>query len=91
MGVLETLTKLVVGASRLGDHLLSRKVSGIIVASLAFGCGAGLAHSLKREATPPGPAVISRAPAAPARAEVSMSDTPAAGGGASDRGGCSKR
>lgn len=49
MRVMETLTKLVVGMSRLGDHLLSRKVSGIIVAALAFGCGAGLAQALKRE------------------------------------------
>lgn len=49
MRLMETLTKLVVGMSRLGDHLLSRKVSGLIVAAFAFACGAGLAHALKRE------------------------------------------
>lgn len=49
MRVLETLTKLVVGMSKFGDHLLSRKVSGVIVATLAFVCGAGLFQVLKRE------------------------------------------
>lgn len=44
------LTKLIVGMSRLGDHLLKRKWSGIAAAALAFACGAGLAHALKREA-----------------------------------------
>lgn len=52
MRVMETLTKLVVGMSRLGDHLLSRKVSGIIVATLAFACGAGLAYGLKTTQPP---------------------------------------
>ncbi|HEX8335948.1 MAG TPA: PQQ-binding-like beta-propeller repeat protein [Pyrinomonadaceae bacterium] len=42
-----TLTKLVVGMSKVGDHLLKRKASGIIVAALAFACGAGLAYGLK--------------------------------------------
>jgi hypothetical protein len=58
MRVLEALTKLVVGMSRFGDHLLSRKVSGVIVAALAFACGAGLFYVLKREARP-APAVKS--------------------------------
>jgi hypothetical protein len=52
MKVMETLTKLVVGMSRLGEHLLKRKVSGIIVAALAFACGAGLVYSLKAEPLP---------------------------------------
>lgn len=52
MRVLETLTKLVVGTSKFGDHLLSRKVSGIIVAALAFACGVGLFQVLKREPAP---------------------------------------
>lgn len=52
MKVLEALTKLVVGMGRLGDHLLSRKVSGIVVASLAFACGAGLVYALKRGPRP---------------------------------------
>ena len=52
MRLIETLTKLVVGMSRLGDHLLSRKASGIIVAALAFACGAGLAQALRREPPP---------------------------------------
>lgn len=49
MRVMEALTKLVVGMSRFGDHLLKQKVSGIIVASLAFACGAGLVYTLRRE------------------------------------------
>lgn len=52
MRLLEALTTLVVGMGRLGDHLLSRKVSGAIVAALAFACGAGLAQALKREPPP---------------------------------------
>lgn len=52
MRVLEALTKLVVGMSKFGDHLLSRKVSGAIVAALAFACGAGLFQVLKREPPP---------------------------------------
>src|SRR5215216_6305890 len=77
MRVSEALTKLVVGASRFGDHLLSRKLSGIIVAALAFACGAGLAHGLRREptATPAAPTYTSCG--APDLAEVSISDTPA--------------
>ncbi len=63
MSVLEALTKLVVGMSRFGDHLLSRKVSGVIVAALAFACGAGLACVLKREARPAPAAKSSAAPA----------------------------
>ena len=59
MRVMEALTKLVVGMSRLGDHLLSKKVSGIIVASLAFGCGAGLVYALQRE-----PRTLAAAPVA---------------------------
>jgi hypothetical protein len=78
MRMMEALTKLVVGMSRLGDHLLSRKVSGIIVAALAFACGAGLAHALKREPRPQCAASISPTPVVAARAEVSMRDTPAA-------------
>ena len=48
MKALEVLTRLVVGTSRFGDHLLKKKVSGIVVAALAFACGAGLAQVLKR-------------------------------------------
>ena len=77
MTVMEALTKLVVGMSRFGDHLLRQKVSGIIVATLAFACGAGLAYELKHEptATPDAPTATSCG--APDLAEVSMSDTPA--------------
>jgi hypothetical protein len=94
MRVLEALTKLVVGMSRFGDHLLSRKVSGIVVAALAFACGAGLAHALKGEPRPAGAAAIVAArPADPARAEVSIRDTFGAGteDAAADRRPCSKR
>jgi hypothetical protein len=93
MRVLEALTKLVVGMSRFGDHLLSRKVSGIVVAALAFGCGAGLAHALKSEPGKTRAAVIAAKPADPARAEVTMRDTSGAGteDAAADRGPCSKR
>lgn len=54
MKALEVLTKLVVGTSRFGDHLLKKKASGIIVAALAFLCGAALVYPLRREpaATP---------------------------------------
>jgi len=55
MSVLEALTRLVVGMSKFGDHLLSRKVSGIIVAALAFACGAGLVYALKVNAGGPEP------------------------------------
>ena len=84
MRVMEALTKLVVGTSKFGDHLLSRKVSGVIVAALAFACGAGLAYALKGE-----PRTLPAAPAstscgAPGRAEVSMRDTPAVGAAAAD-------
>jgi outer membrane protein assembly factor BamB len=63
MSVMEALTKLVVGMSRLGDHLLSRKVSGVVVAALAFACGAGLARGLKVERRPPRVAPAAVAPA----------------------------
>ena len=75
MRVIETLTKLVVGVSKFGDHLLSRKVSGIIVAALAFACGAGLAGALKSEPRTPCAFVAPATPADPARAEVSIRDT----------------
>lgn len=52
MSIMEALTKLVVGVSRFGDHLLSRKVSGLVVAALAFACGAGLAYALRAESRP---------------------------------------
>jgi hypothetical protein len=52
MRFMTTLTKLVVGMSRFGEHLLKQKVSGIIVAALAFACGASLAYALKREPRP---------------------------------------
>jgi hypothetical protein len=77
MRVMETLTKLVVGMSRFGDHLLSRKVSGIIVAALAFACGAGLADALKSGPRTPCADLAPVTPADPARAEVSLRDTPA--------------
>lgn len=63
MSVMEALTKLVVGMSRLGDHLLSRKVSGVIVAALAFACGAGLAHGPKVKQPPQRVAPAAAAPA----------------------------
>lgn len=88
------LTKLVVGMSKLGDHLLSRKASGIIVAALAFACGAGLFHALKREPPPTPVAVAPARPADPARAEVSIRDTPADEARDEETGrtgGCSKR
>ena len=74
MRVMEALTKLVIGTSRLGDHLLKQKVSGIIVASLAFACGAGLAHALKSEPRQ-ACATVQVKTADPARAEVSIGDT----------------
>lgn len=79
MTVMEALTKLVVGMSRLGDHLLRHKVSGVVVAALAFACGAGLVYALGRgpTATPAAPTATSCG--APDLAEVSIGDTPAAG------------
>src|SRR4051812_7658525 len=76
MKVMEALTRLVIATSRLGDYLLSRKVSSIIVATLALGCGAGLAYALKDE-----PVSLRAAPPAmscgvPEQAEVSIRDTP---------------
>lgn len=84
MTIIEALTKLVVGMSRLGDHLLRQKVAGIIVAALAFACGAGLVYVLKREPQPARAAAFAARPADPARAEVGIRDTRAgeAGGGA---------
>ena len=77
MTVIEALTKLVVGMSRLGDHLLKHKATGIIVAALAFACGAGLVYAERQVPT----AMLAVTPAtscgAPDQAEVSMSDTPA--------------
>jgi hypothetical protein len=77
VGIMEALTRLVVGMSRFGDHLLKKKVSGVIVAALAFGCDAGLASALKREPRTECVAVVEVKPADPARAEVSIGDTPA--------------
>ena len=74
MRFMESLTRLVIGMSRLGDHLLKQKVGGIIVASLAFACGAGLSHALKREPRP-ACAAVQVETADPARAEVSIGDT----------------
>jgi hypothetical protein len=89
------LTKLVVGMSRLGDHLLKRKASGIIVAALTFACGAGLASALKSEPRPARAAVAPARPADPARAEVGMRDTRAGEAeekeAAFDNGRCAKR
>ena len=77
MNLMEALTKLVVGMSRFGEHLLRQKAAGIIVAALAFACGLGLAHALRREPlTPPAAAVAQ--PADATRAEVFMRDTPCA-------------
>ena len=92
MRFMTTLTKLVVGMSRFGDHLLGRKVSGIVVAALAFACGACLAYALGREPRTPG-AARTTPPADPARAEVSVRDTfePGTGDAAADRGRCPKR
>jgi hypothetical protein len=47
MRFMEVLTKLVVGMGKAGDHLLKKKVSGVVVAALAFACGAGLVYALK--------------------------------------------
>ncbi len=77
MRFMEALTKLVVGTSRFGDHLLRQKVRGVLVAALAFGCGAGLADVLKREPQTLPAVVVAAQPADPARAEVSIGDTPA--------------
>ena len=49
MRFMEVLTKLVVGMGKAGDHLLRKKFSGIIVAALAFACGATLVHALRVE------------------------------------------
>jgi hypothetical protein len=75
MKVMEALTRVVVGMSRFGDHLLSRKVSGTVVAALAFACGAGLARALKEAPRPTRAAVVAAKPADPARAEVSIRAT----------------
>ncbi|MBV9924670.1 MAG: hypothetical protein JOZ96_06465 [Acidobacteria bacterium] len=78
MSFMSALTRIVVGTSRLGDHMLKQKVSGIIVAVIAFACGAGLAHALKAE--PPARGVViavAPKPADAARAEVRMQDTAA--------------
>ena len=94
MRVMEALTKVVIGMSRLGDYLLRQKVSGIIVATLAFACGAGLAYALKREPLTPPAAVAPARPADTARAEVIMRDTHADGaeGEETGRAGrCAKR
>ena len=77
MTIMEALTKLVIGMSRLGDHLLKQKVGGIIVAALAFACGAGLASALRDEPTATLAAPTATSCGAPDLAEVSMSDTPA--------------
>jgi len=74
MRFMEALTKLVIGMSRFGDHLLKQKFIGIVVASIAFACGAGLAHALKGEPRQACAAVEVKT-ADPARAEVGMSDT----------------
>jgi hypothetical protein len=91
---METLTKLVVGMGQFGEHLLQKKVLGIIVAALAFACGAGLSYALKAEPRTPPAAVAPARPADPARAEVSIRDTSKdeAKDEETDRtGGCSKR
>jgi hypothetical protein len=75
MNLMEALTKLVFGMSRLGDHLLRQKVSGIIVAALAFACGAGLVYELRRAPRTTYAVVAEAQPADPARAEVSIRDT----------------
>ncbi|HEX8720391.1 MAG TPA: hypothetical protein VF736_07105 [Pyrinomonadaceae bacterium] len=75
MRLMEALTGLVVGAGRFGDHLLKKKVSGVVVAALAFACGVGVADAPEREARTPCAAVAAARPTDPARAEVSMRDT----------------
>lgn len=47
MKFMEVLTRLVVGMGKFGDHLLKKKFSGVVVAALAFACGAGLAYACK--------------------------------------------
>lgn len=47
MRFMEILTKLVVGMGRFGDHLLKKKFSGVVVAALAFACGAGLVYAVR--------------------------------------------
>ena len=76
MKFMETLTRLVVGTSRFGDHLLRQKVRGIVVAALAFACGAGLAYALKREPRPSA-APASQAPVS-SQANCAASAPPAA-------------
>jgi hypothetical protein len=79
MKVMEALTRLVIATSRFGDYLLSRKVSSIIVATLALGCGAGLVYALKGEPRTACAVVAVTMAADPARAEVNIRDTPGDG------------
>src|SRR5688500_4221279 len=85
MSVMEVLTKLVVGTGKVGDHLLSRKASGLVVASLAFACGALVVSALKpapgaryvAEPTPPvlkAPPCETAAPPAPIAAAPTDDD-----------------
>ena len=76
MRVMESLTKLVVGMSRFGDHLLSRKVSGIIVAALAFACGAGLARAPKRGPRTSAPSASPAPVVSPARRAEAVPPAP---------------
>lgn len=76
MKVMEALTRLVIATSRFGDYLLSRKVSSIIVATLALGCGVGLAYALKDEPVSPRADPTVTSCGAPDSAEVSIRDTP---------------
>lgn len=72
MKFMEVLTKLVVGMGKCGDHLLKKKVSGVVVAALAFALGLGCASLWpRRDASPPTPP----AAPAPARATVTVRDT----------------
>lgn len=82
MKAMEALTRLVVGTSRFGDHLLKKKFSGVVVAALAFACGASLVCALRREppATPAAPSYNSaedaaRAPFDPACYDEAGRDT----------------
>jgi hypothetical protein len=73
MKFMEILTKLVVGMGRFGDHLLKKKVSGVVVAALAFALGLAGAGLWPRRAA--SPSTTPPAAPTPAQATVSVRDT----------------
>jgi hypothetical protein len=89
MKFMESLTKLVVGMGRLGDHLLKKKVSGVAVAALAFACGWGLVDAPRRE--PPkehaGAYAVSPLPYETVAATLAPAETSTAGRDEEERDG----